>query len=87
MTARRLHSLCLSLASNGEDKRMRALELITENEKSRPAISLRRLNNLKYKFRTRETSRAQRDRLMIIMYPNHIMATIAASLAVSPRTS
>ena len=49
---------------------MRAWEFITETENSRPAISLRQLNNLKHEVRAREASRAQRDRLVRIMYAN-----------------
>ena len=49
---------------------MRAWEFIAETENSRPAISLRQLNDLKHELRAREASRARRDRLVKIMYAN-----------------
>ena len=49
---------------------MRAWEFITETENSRPAISLRQLNDLKHELRAREASRARRDRLVKVMYAN-----------------
>ncbi len=49
---------------------MRAWEFIAETKNSRPAISLRQLNDLKHELRRREASRARRDRLVKIMYAN-----------------
>ena len=49
---------------------MRAYEFISETENSRPAISLRQLNDLKHEVRAREVSLARRDRLLKIMYAN-----------------
>lgn len=49
---------------------MRAWEFITKTENSRPAISLRQLNDLKHEVRAREASRTRRDQLVRTMYAN-----------------